>query len=322
MNRCASESEPGWTKPAPRAGRFRVMSVRPDRAVLFVWLGLLLLVLPTTLAEDAPPGDPTPPEILVSRQLLESERLTIGTTILLSVSADGSDPQRFLVVGSYEPVPDPMQLGRVRHEVRLHLDDLTSLVDPVDLVDADGAPGVTETVDALQVRLADTDDAEAYARAVADSAPGLLAYPTRGADSADPFVVLERFHLAIAWVTVAGSTAFLLALMVMRADERRETVGVLRLIGFTRQRVLVEVFVEGLLIAAAGALFGTALAWLSQGLFNRFFQWHYDTALVFVRVTSGIVWRCIVWTVPLGVLAGLLASWGLLRREVMELLRR
>ena len=27
--------------------------------------------------------------------------------------------------------------------------------------------------------------------------------------------------------------------------------------------------------------------------FNRFFQWHYDTPLIFVRVTGSIAWRCI-----------------------------
>ena len=57
--------------------------------------------------------------------------------------------------------------------------------------------------------------------------------PSRARDGSDPFAVLERFHLAVAIVTVLGSTAFLLALMVMRAEERRETVGIIRLIGIS-----------------------------------------------------------------------------------------
>ena len=40
---------------------------------------------------------------------------------------------------------------------------------------------------------------------------------------AGPFVVLERFHLAIAIVTIIASTVFLLALTVMLVDERRAT---------------------------------------------------------------------------------------------------
>ncbi len=59
------------------------------------------------------------------------------------------------------------------------------------------------------------------------------------------FVVLERFHLAIAIVTVVASTVFLLALMLMLVDERRETVGILRLIGLPTRRILLQVFVEG-----------------------------------------------------------------------------
>jgi len=54
-------------------------------------------------------------------------------------------------------------------------------------------------------------------------------------------------------VTVIASSIFLLALMMMLVDERRSTVGILRLIGYRRRRILMYVFVEGLIIAAAGA---------------------------------------------------------------------
>ena len=64
------------------------------------------------------------------------------------------------------------------------------------------------------------------------------------------------------------------------------------------------------------------LAALLQGGFNRFFQWRYDTALVFVRVTASVAARCVAVAVPLGVLAGLVASWTLLRREILALIRR
>jgi cell division protein FtsX len=92
--------------------------------------------------------------------------------------------------------------------------------------------------------------------------------------------------------------------MVMRSEERRETAGILRLLGLTRGRILLEGFVEGLCIALAGAVFGVLLALGLEGAFNRFFQWHYDTALVFVAVSPGIV------------------AWTLLRREILALLRR
>jgi len=64
------------------------------------------------------------------------------------------------------------------------------------------------------------------------------------------------------------------------------------------------------------------LAAVMQGGINRFFQWRYDTALVFVRVTPGIALRSIALGVPLGVAAALAASWTLLRRDVFTLTRR
>jgi ABC-type lipoprotein release transport system permease subunit len=111
-------------------------------------------------------------------------------------------------------------------------------------------------------------------------------------------------------------------MMLMMVDERRETVGVLRLIGFRRARILLYVCAEGLVLTAAGAAFGILLAAAFQGGINRFFQWRYDTALVFVRITPAIAARSIAMAVPLGVLAALASSWSLLRREVFSLTRR
>ncbi|PYQ47262.1 MAG: hypothetical protein DMF78_24180, partial [Acidobacteria bacterium] len=69
--------------------------------------------------------------------------------------------------------------------------------------------------------------------------------------------------------------------MVMLVDERRDTMAILRLIGLSRRRILAQVLVEGMLIAVVGAVFGVALAAVLETGFNRFFQWRYDTALVF-----------------------------------------
>ena len=92
--------------------------------------------------------------------------------------------------------------------------------------------------------------------------------------------------------------------------------------GIPSRSILVEVLLEGLLIAVAGAIFGILVAVAAQGLVNRFFQWRYDTTLVFVRVTRSIAWKAVGFAVPLGVVAGLAASWTLLRRSVISLVRR
>ena len=284
-------------------------------------MGRILAVVSTLgflfLAVSAAPTETDEPPVLLSRQLMERQGLAVGDLVRLSSSRDGRLARSFRVSGQYEPVPDPYRLGRRQLTARLHLPDLIALrADPLD-------PRASESVTRINVALRDPIDADAFAEDLSARMPGLTVWSTAGREEeGDPFLVLERFHTAIAAVTVIGSAAFLLALMVIRSEERRETAGILRLIGFSRARILVEVFVEAVLIAVAGALVGILLALGLEGLFNRFFQWYYDTALVFVQISPGIAVRCVVISVPLGVVAGIVASWSLLRRNIMTLLRR
>lgn len=272
-----------------------------------------ILLVAALLPGPAAAGEPG---ILISRQLLESRGLSVGDVVSLSTERSGRDATSFRIVGVYEPTPDPFRLTARRWEVRLHLPDLLRLTaDPAD-------PIAAESVDRINVALRDPADVAAFERDVPGRAPGVTAFSTASRHDALTFRVLRRFHQAIALVAVLGSTAFLLALMVMRADERRQTVGILRLIGLSKPRILLEVLVEGLLVAVSGALAGVLFAVAMEGAFNRFFQWHYDTALVFVRVTPGIAAECVALAVPLGVLAGVVASWTLLRRDIVALLRR
>jgi putative ABC transport system permease protein len=108
----------------------------------------------------------------------------------------------------------------------------------------------------------------------------------------------------------------------MLVDERREAVGTLRLIGLTRGRILKQVVAEGALIAVLGTAFGLLFALATQGAFNRFFQWRYDTALVFLRITPGVIAQSVLLAVPLGIGASLIASWPLLRSQPVQLMRR
>jgi putative ABC transport system permease protein len=257
------------------------------------------------------------PSILISRQLAENRGLRVGDIVQLSPDRSQTRARPFRIAGVYEPTPDPMRFAQQRHEVRLHLPDLLGLTaDPSD-------PSTSESVTAINVALETPSDAAAFARDVMSRLPTIAARPTSAADErTTTFVVVERFHLAIAIVTVIGSAVFLLALMVMLVDERRTTVGTLRLLGFTRRRILLQVMVEGALIAAAGAAAGILFAVVVQDAFNRFFQWRYDTTLIFLRITPGVVWRSLLLAVPLGIAASVIASWTLLRQQILGLVRR
>jgi putative ABC transport system permease protein len=271
----------------------------------------LLCVAVTVAGADEPLEIP---ECLVSRQLLEARRLAVGEVVHLSTSPAGEAASSFRIVGVYEPTPDPMRLTYTHWGVRLHLPDL------LEMTAEPGDPLAVESVSRINVALNDPGAADTFSMDLRRRLPALVAAPITG--DAAVFVVLERFHLAIALVTVIGSTAFLLALMVMRVDERREIVGILRLIGVSKRKILLTVLVEGLCIALAGAVFGILFAAVMQDVFNAFFQWHYDTALIFIRLTPSVAAQCVALAVPLGVLAGLVASWTLLRRDIVALLRR
>jgi hypothetical protein len=290
----------------PASGPWQAGLGSPLTDFLVLLFGFLLL-----LASSVP--GPVP-DILVSRTLLRDRGLRVGDVVQLSADPRGADPRPFRIAGTYEPTPDPSRFTSRRLEVRLHLPDMLALR---------SGPGgeAGDSVTAVNVALAEPAEADAFARELMARAPAVAAAPTTSGDD-QHFVVIERFHLAISLVTVVGSTAFLLALMVIRADERREVAGLLRLLGVSRRRVLAQALAEGLFIAGAGALFGVLFAAATQGALNAFFQWRYDTTLVFVRVTPAIALQCIALALPLGVLAGFVASWTLLRRPVLDLLRR
>lgn len=255
--------------------------------------------------------------MLVSRHLAELEGLRVGQVVRLAPAADGTGAQEFRIDGIFEPTPDPMRLGVAPLKARLHLPDLLALLrDP-------RQPTGGEHVEGINVQLVRADDARAFAADVESRMPGLVAQRSgEAAGSRGPFVVLERFHLAIAIVTIVAATVFLLALTIMLVDERRTTVGVLRLIGLPAGRILTQLFIEGVLIAGLGALFGLVLALASQYFINEFFQWRYDTALIFVRITPRVAALCVAIAVPLGVGATVAASWALLRRNGLSLARR
>jgi len=277
----------------------------------------LLLVAIVLTARTADAQSSALPPVAISRHLAEARHLSVGSTIRLSTDRAGTDVRDFRIVGIYEPTPNPARLGTPDLEVRFHLPDLLDLTrDPATL------PG-TEPISGLNVALTDPADAGAFARDVNARLPGINARPASEATgTAGPFLVLRRFHLAIAAVTIGAATVFLLALTIMLVDERRETVGVLRLIGLPARRILVQVFLEGLMVAAAGAVFGLVLSLASERLINRFFQWRYDTALIFVRITPDVALTCGAIAVPLGAVATVMASWALLRRNALRLARR
>ena len=151
------------------------------------------------------------PQILVSRQLATLEGLSVGDTVRLAKTQKEPStrvPRRRI----YEPTPDPARLGNVPREVRLHL--------PIFSIST-SSPRAPSTWTA-STALVDPDSAADVARELNTRTPGVVARPAEGAAGlGSTFVVLERFHFAIATVTIVAATVFLLALTIMLVDERR-----------------------------------------------------------------------------------------------------
>ena len=157
-------------------------------------IGAALLASATVRADDKLPS------VLISRQLSEGEHLSVGDVIRLSASDDGRSVQQFRIAGVYEPTPDPARLGAVIREVQLHLPDLLNLTR-----EPSTASG-NEYVQTINVALVDPNDADAFSRDVRARMPGIDAQPATGAaESTGPFIVLRRFHLAIAIVTIVAA---------------------------------------------------------------------------------------------------------------------
>jgi putative ABC transport system permease protein len=283
------------------------------RLLLIALIGICVAAATVAAAVD----EISPRPVLISRQLAETEHLKAGDIVRLSPLADGSNAQPFRIDGIFEPTPDPMRLGAVLRKVRMHLPDLLALTRTADQTSG------SEPISGINVRVAAGTDVDRFVRDVTARMPGLVAQRSSdAAGAAGPFIVLERFHLAIAIVTIVAATVFLLALTIMLVDERRATVGVLRLIGLPSERILIQLFIEGALIAGVGALFGLLLALGSERFINEFFQWRYDTALIFVRISPRVAAVSAAIAVPLGVVATVAASWALLRRNGLSLARR
>jgi putative ABC transport system permease protein len=256
----------------------------------------------------------TPP-VLVTRQLAEAYNFSIGDTIRLATEPSGDQSREYRIVDIYEPTPDPFLLTDPRHEVRLRLGDR-------DFPVWDERGEAVQRINLLLTSPSSTSSVVDVMETVRKRWQTVVPRPTEGRrNGSNPFVILEQFHWAISIVTVFGASAFLLALMILRSEERREILGVLRLIGVSRRRVLIEVLLEGLAIAAVGAVGGILLALACQNLANMYFQHHYDTTLVFLRVSPAVIWKCLAIALPMGLATSLIASWHLLRREVLALIR-
>jgi putative ABC transport system permease protein len=282
-------------------GYLRITIARAKAKMTRLLLGALLVPHPALLAAQVP-------AVAVERRLAERLGLRLGDTVSLGSAAD-SVGFRAIVAAIYEPAPDPAEVARREYRMRLHLADLAGLL---------GSP---DRVDRLGVVLEPGASPDSTAAAFNRIAFGYRAFPSAeiASESSQTFRVVTRFHKAIALISVVASAVFLLCIMLLKVEERRLDAAVMRLSGIGRRTVASSLILEAALVAVIGSAIGVLLAVLASAMTNLYYARFFDTTLVFSRITLETVCLSVALSLVLGIGAGALAAWRLVRANPMVL---
>jgi putative ABC transport system permease protein len=248
------------------------------------------------------------PEVAVERQLARDLHLSVGDTVRLGPAPDSAS-RLFVIGAAYEPRPDPAEIAKRESHVRLHLSDLAGLLGNADRVDRFGIGLVGGVL---------PDSAAALLN---ESAFGYRAYASReiASESSQTFLVVSRFHRAIAVITIVASAVFLLCIMLLKVEERRLDAAVMRFVGVRRRTIFGALLLEAALVAAFGSIVGTGLAYAAGAATNAYYRQFFNTALTFSLITPEIVVFSVALSLALGALAGAVAAWRLVHTRPLLL---
>ncbi|MEO8636297.1 MAG: ABC transporter permease [Gemmatimonadales bacterium] len=248
------------------------------------------------------------PGVALERRTAAALEARVGDTLDLALEP-GSLIRRVVVRAIYEPATDPSTVTRRDLAARFHLPDLGALL------------GATDRVDRFGIALQPGAEALATAAELNQVAFGYRAAPSAliANESSQTFRVVSRFHAAIAVISVIASAIFLLCIMLLKVEERRRDAAVMRFTGVRRRTIFGAVLLEAVLVASLGSIFGVALAVAASVATNSYYQHFFDTRLIFSLVTFGIVRFSVLLSLGLGLAAGALAAWRLVRTNPMIL---
>ena len=232
---------------------------------------MALLWLPVTaLGAQQPAVASVPIPVALESRLAEATGLHVGDTVAVSTTIHPQGEPAY-VAAIYRPRADPATIMRRDYHMRFHLADLQRLLGESDRVDRMGVvlqPG------------ANTDTAVARLNRTAF---GYQVMPTAviASQSSTTFLVVSRFHRAIAIISVLASSVFLLCLMLLKVEERRRDVAVLRFIGISRRTVFLSLLLESGFVAFSGSVIGTGVALLAGAVINQ----HYASSIEWCHAT-------------------------------------
>jgi putative ABC transport system permease protein len=247
-------------------------------------------------------------ELALERKLARELGVAVGDTVRVGPSID-SLLALGVVSAIYEPRPDPAQIAKRERHVRLHLADLASIL---------GAP---DRVDRFSVGIRAGVSAESVAADLNRSAFGYRVYTSSSiaSESSQTFLVVSRFHRAIGVITIVASAVFLLCIMLLKVEERRLDAAIMRFIGVRRRTIFGALLLEASLVAGIGSIAGAGLAYLASAATNAYYRGFFGTELTFSLITPDILLFSITLSLGLGVAAGMVAAWRLIRTPPLVL---
>jgi putative ABC transport system permease protein len=260
------------------------------------------------LAARLTPAAAQIPEIAVERHLARELGLSVGDTLRLGATPD-TVATLVRVAAVYEPRPDPAEIAKRERHLRMHMPDLASLL------------RLPDRVDRLSIGLNPGISSDSAVAALNRTAFGYRAYATAAiaSESSQTFLVVSRFHRAIAVITIVASAVFLLCIMLLKVEERRLDAAVMRFIGVRRRTIFGALLLEAAVVAAFGSILGTGLAYLAGAATNAYYGRFFDTRLIFSLITPELVLFSVALSLALGIAAGALAAWRLVHTRPLVL---
>jgi putative ABC transport system permease protein len=269
---------------------------------------VLLLALLVQAIDSTPPRS-APRTIAIDQRLAADAGLKVGDRVVVA-SAPGSAGDTVIVGAVTRGRADPSEVARAEYRVRMHLDELQSLV------------GYGDRVDRFAVGTRSGAATDSALDAINSVAFGFRAHRSRdiAVETSRTFLVVSRFHRAIGVITIVASAIFLLCIMLLKVDERRRDVAALRLLGISNRSIVRGVMIEAALVSALGSAMGVAIGWIASLIINWHYRGVYRTPLAFAVVTGQIVAFAVALSLVLGLGAGLLAGRRLVRQPPLDLL--
>jgi len=272
---------------------------------------MVAALLAVTLLQsiDSAPPPHAPRTIAIDERLAADAGIRLCDRIVLS-STPGGLGDTVVVSALARRRADPSEVARADYRVRMHLDELQSLI------------GYGDRVDRFAVATRDSAATPSAIRAINAAAFGFQAFASReiAVETSRTFLVVSRFHRAIGVITIVASAIFLLCIMLLKVDERRRDVAALRLIGISARSIVRSVMVEAALVAGVGSVAGVGIGWVASLVINWHYRGVYRTPLAFAVVTPGIVALAVALSLALGLAAGFLAAQRLVHVPALELL--